>query len=147
MSFTCLPPATERSASRARNVRRSPWNQTSTRSQIGPRSLLIALGRECQLNYFSRGRKWFPANLLDTYAMRVMYWVSQVNKRGVRQDRWVALTGRLWFRWPDYDGGTLNWVWLRLDFWVLMKWVDVHSCIKEKKNHCLGTHGWYMILK
>lgn len=65
--FRMLPAVTECSVSRACNVRRSPWNQTSNRSQIGQRSLLIALGRECQLNYFSRSWKWFLANLLDTY--------------------------------------------------------------------------------
>lgn len=65
--FRTLPPVRECSVSWACNVRRSPWNQTSNRSQIGQRTLLIALGRECQLNYFSRSWKWFLANLLDTY--------------------------------------------------------------------------------
>ncbi len=121
-----LPPARKCSASWACNARRSPWNHTSNRSQIGQRSLLIALGRECQLNYFSRSWKWFLANLLDTYAMQVMYWVSQVNKQSVHQDRWVVLTGQLWFRWPDYNGKSLNLVWLGLDFCALLNQVNVY---------------------
>lgn len=96
--FHMLPRVGACSAAGVCDVKRSPWNQTFSRSQIGQRSLLIALGRECQLNYFSRSRKWLLENLLDTYAMRVVSRVSRVNKQRVQQDWWLVLTGRLWFK-------------------------------------------------
>lgn len=47
--FHRLPNVRKCATSRARNVRRSPWNQTSNRSQAGQRSLLIALGENVNL--------------------------------------------------------------------------------------------------
>lgn len=73
-----LPPVRKCSASRTRNVRRRPWNQTSNRSRTGQHSLLIALGENVNL-IISAGAGNYSLQIYYTriYASHVLSLTSQ----------------------------------------------------------------------